>query len=157
MERQEPKFDSDPADFEFRPGPRHGPGVPPRRPRTDRLALKIGLAVGAGVLAALLIFNAYERFQARRDAERAMQQLQQEFVKLDREMAAAMLKAAPAKAQTAVSKPVPPGYRCAGSALLHRDGNSWVQITARSNHVFCPHGGTVADCYQVTPRSVGCS
>ena len=47
------------------------------------------------------------------------------------------------------------GYRCTGGTLLYRDGNSWTQITARSNHAYCP-GTSVEDCYPVTPRSVGC-
>lgn len=158
MERHEPTFDSDPRHVESSPMPRRDPPPPPppHLSRSDGFAWKIGLAVGAGVLVALLIFNAYERVQARRDAARAMQELQQEFVNLDREMAAAMVKAASARQRESAVRPTPPGYRCAGAALLHRDGNGWVQVTERSNHVYCPHGGSVADCYPVTPRSVGC-
>lgn len=150
MERQEPTFGSDLSEV----GDRQVSYGPPRRPAsrsTDQLPWKIGVAVGVGVLVALLLFNAYERYQARRDAQEAIQVFSKEMQKLERELAAA-------RPSTPVRtiKPVPPGYRCSGGALLYREGNTWLQITVRSNHVYCPHGGTVADCYQVTPQSVGC-
>ena len=114
------------------------------------------MAVGIGVLAALLIFNAYERHQARRDAEEALRLIQHETAKLEREMQAAIRTATvPPSRPAPFIHPIPPGYRCTGGTLLYRDGNSWTQITARSKHVYCP-GSSVEDCYPVTPRSVGC-
>ena len=156
MERQEPRFDKDMKDVAFRPRSYRGPSQRPASPSSEGFAWKIGLAVGGGVLAALLIFNAYERHQARRDIEEAVRVLEQESAKLEREMQAAVRSvAAPPPRPMPVIHPVPPGYRCAGGTLLYRDGNSWTQITARSNHVYCPGSG-VEDCYPVTPRSVGC-
>src|SRR5690606_29934104 len=159
MERQEPRFDKDMQDVEFRPRTYRGPSLPSPSRDNDAFAWKIGVAVGIGVLAALLIFNAYERYQARRDAEQALQVLKQETAKLEREAQAALRAVAvPPPRPVAVIHPVPPGYRCAGGTLLHRDGNSWTQITARSNHIYCPLDGKSADdCYPVTPRSIGCS
>lgn len=156
MERQEPRFDKDMKDVEFRPRTYRGPSLPSASHRNEGFAWKIGVAVGIGVLAALLIFNAYERHQARRDAEAAVRLIQQETAKLEREMQAAIRTATVRPPRPApVLHPIPPGYRCTGSTLLYRDGNSWTQITARSNHIYCPGSG-VEDCYSVTPRSVGC-
>ena len=159
MERQEPRFDKDMKDVEFRPRSYRGPSQPPASHRNEGFAWKIGVAVGVGVLAALLIFNAYERRQARRDAEEAVRLIQQETAKLEREMQAAIRTATvPPPRPAPVIHPLPPGYRCTGGTLLYRDGNSWTQITARSNHVYCPlDGKSVDDCYPVTPRSVGCT
>ena len=108
MERQEPRFDKDMKDVEFRPRTYRGPSLPSASHRNEGFAWNIGVAVGIGVLAALLI-----------------------------------------------SHPVPPGCRCAGGTLLYRDGNVWAQITARSNHVYCPDAA-IENCYPVTPRSVRC-
>ena len=158
MERQEPRFDKDMKDVEFRPRSYRGPSQPPASHSNEGFAWKIGVAVGVGVLAALLIFNAYERHQARRDAEEAVRLIQQETAKLEREMQAAVRTATvPPPRPAPVIHPIPPGYRCTGGTLLYRDGNGWTQITARSNHVYCPlDGKSVDDCYPVTPRSVGC-
>ena len=156
MERQEPRLDKDMKDVEFRPRSYRGPSRPSSSPSNEGFAWKIGVAVGGGVLAALLIFNAYERHQARRDVEEAVRLLEQESAKLDHEMQAAVRSvAAPPPRSVPVIHPVPPGYRCAGDTLLYRDGDSWTQITTQSNHVYCPGAG-VEDCYSVTPRSVGC-
>lgn len=156
MERQEPRFDKDMKDVEFRPRSYRGPSLPSASHRNEGFAWKIGVAVGVGVLAALLIFNAYERHQARRDVEEALRLIQQETAKLEREMQATIRTgAAPPPRLAPVIHPIPPGYRCAGGTLLYRDGNGWTQITARSNHIYCPGSG-VEDCYPVTPRSVGC-
>lgn len=159
MERQEPRFDKDMKDVEFRPRSYRGPSRPSSSHSSEGFAWKIGVAVGVGVLAALLIFNAYERHQARRDAEEAVRLIQQETAKLEREMQAAIRTAAvPPPRPAPVIHPIPPGYRCTGGTLLYRDGNGWTQITARSNHVYCPlDGKSVDDCYPVTPRSVGCT
>jgi hypothetical protein len=159
MERQEPRFDKDMQDVEFRPRAYRGPSLPASVRDNDGFAWKIGVAVGIGVLAALLIFNAYERYQARRDAEQVLHVLKQETAKLEREIQAAVRPVtAPAPHTAPARYPMPPGYRCTGGTLLYRDGSSWTQITARSHHIYCPHDGTsVNDCYPVTPRSVGCS
>lgn len=158
MERQEPRFDKDMKDVEFRPRTYRGPSLPPGSRRNESFAWRIGVAVSIGVLAALLIFNAYERHQARRDAEEALRLIQQETAKLEREMQAAVRTAIiPPPRLAPVIHPIPPGYRCASGTLLYRDANSWIQVTARSNHVYCPlDGRSVDDCYPVTPRSVGC-
>jgi len=107
---------------------------------------------------ALLLFNAYERRQARRDAEEALRVVSAEMRRLERELGVPAVDTRPVRhaPPARIVYPVPPGYRCSGGALLHRAGNSWTQVTARSNHVYCPHVGTVADCYPVTPQSVGC-
>lgn len=157
MERQEPRFDKDMKDVEFRPRSYRGPSQPSPSGSSEGFAWRIGVAVGVGVLAALLIFNAYERHQARRDVEEAVRVLELENAKLEREMQAAVRSVAvPPSRPVPIIHPVPPGYRCTGGTLLYRDGNGWIQITARSNHVHCPDTG-IEDCYQVTPRSVGCS
>ena len=158
MERQEPRFDKDMKDVEFRPRTYRGPSLSTAPHGNEGFAWKIGVAVGVGVLAALLIFNAYERHQARRDAEEAVRLLQQETAKLEREMQVAIHTATfPPPRPAPAIHPIPPGYRCTSGTLLYRDGNSWTQITARSNHVYCPQDGkSVDDCYPVTPRSVGC-
>jgi type II secretory pathway pseudopilin PulG len=158
MERQEPRFDKDMQDVEFRPRSYRGPALSSHARDSDSFAWKIGVAVGIGVLAALLIFNAYERYQARRDAEQVLQALKQETAKLEREMQAAVRTVAvPPSRPVAVIYPVPPGYRCTGGTLLYRDGSGWAQITARSNHIYCPpYGNSEDDCYPVTPASVGC-
>lgn len=89
-------------------------------------------------------------------SKKAVRVLEQEKAKLEREMQAAVRSVAvPPPRPVPVIHPIPPGYRCAGGMLLYRDGNSWTQITARSNHVYCPRT-RVEDCYPVTPRSVGC-
>lgn len=159
MERQEPTFGSDLKDVEFRPRAYRGPSRPQTRSVDASLSWKIAVGVGVGVFAALLLFNAYERYQARRDAEVALKVMQAELTKLERQLAnsAPVIRPQPQPRRTTVAvKPVPPGYRCVGRTLLRREGNNWTQITARSNHIYCPPGGTVKDCYQVTPSSVGC-
>lgn len=158
MERQEPTFGSESADVEIPPDRGHRPAYRPPARQGDHLAWKIGLAVGVGVLAALLLFNAYERRQARHDAEEALRVVSAEMRRLERELGVPAVDTRPVRhaPPARIVYPVPPGYRCSGGALLHRAGNSWTQVTARSNHVYCPHGGTVADCYPVTPQNVGC-
>lgn len=83
MERQEPRFDKDMQDVEFRPRAYRGPSLSAPSRDNDGFAWKLGVAVGIGVLAALLIFSAYERYQARRDAEQALQVLKHEAAKLE--------------------------------------------------------------------------
>src|SRR5690606_540124 len=137
MERQEPTFGSDVSEVEFR---RDAECRPPRRPpprSNDSLPWKIGVAVGAGVLVALLLFNAYERYQARRDAEGAARVFNEEMKKLERQLAASM-PAAPAPRPATRARtvhPLPPGYRCSGGALLHQSGSSRKSTRLNSSHV----------------------
>lgn len=160
MEREEPKFTgADLSDVEFRPRSYRGPSHPERRSSSDGFAWKIGVSVGIAVLAALLIFNAYERHQARKDAEQVMLVLKKEMAAAENESVqalAALTRQYAAPAAPAI-KPVPPGFRCTNGILLMREANGWTQITARSRQIYCPHGGTVDDCYLVSPRSVGCT
>jgi len=60
MELQEPRFEKEMKDVEFRPRSYRGPSLPAPSRDNDGFAWKIGVAVGIGVFAALLIFNAYE-------------------------------------------------------------------------------------------------
>lgn len=115
MERQEPRFDKDMKDVEFRPRSYRGSSQSSLSHSSEGFAWKIGVAVGVGVLAALLIFSAYKRHQARRDVEAAMRVLEQENAKLESEMPAAVRSVAvPPPQPVAVIHPVPPSYRCAG-------------------------------------------
>jgi len=160
MEREEPKLTStDLTDVEFQRRSYRGPSRPERPSNSDGFAWKIGVSVGIAVLAALLIFNAYERHQARKDAEKAMLVFKNEMAAAERESAQAL--AALGRKYTApaapIIKPIPPGFRCTNGILLMREANGWTQITARSRQIYCPHGGTVDDCYPVSPRSVGCT
>lgn len=108
------------------------------------------------MLSALLIFNAYERAQARRDAAEAMQYLQHALNKAERELAATVRPVASVAASRAMRvHPLPPGYRCSGGTLLTRQEGGWMNVTARHNHWHCPDQ-TQANCYPLTPRSVGC-
>lgn len=159
MEREEPRFsETDLSDVEFRPRSYRGSSLPQRRSDADGLAWKIGVSVGIAVLAALLIFNAYERRQARKDAEQALLLLNQAVADAEKQstQAVAALSRQYAPPVTPAIYPVPPGFRCTNGTLLKREVNGWTQITARSRQIYCPHGGSVEDCYPVTPRSVGC-
>ena len=132
MERQEPRFDKDMKDVEFRPRIYRGPSQPSASHRDEGFAWKIGVAVGVGVLVALLIFNAYERHQARRDAEEALRLIQQETAKLEREMQAAIrTTTVPHPRPARVIHPIPPGYRCTGGTLLQPASSSATTPTAR--------------------------
>ncbi len=53
MERQEPRFDKDMQDVEFRPRFYRGPSIQFPSRDNDGFAWKIGVAVGIGVLAAI--------------------------------------------------------------------------------------------------------
>lgn len=161
MEREEPKMGKvAPEDLVFRQRHHHGRAVRGASPAStvDGLVWKLGIAVGAGVLAALLIFNAYERMQARRDAEAAARYLEQELKQMEKQLSSAVAR--PADLQAAVEPhpmhPLPPGYRCSGGTLLTRQNGGWMNITERHNHWYCPESGRQQDCYRVTPRSVGC-
>ena len=75
MERQGARFDKDMQDVEFRPHSHCGLSLLSSSRDNDRFAWKLGFAVGISVLAALLIFGAYERHQARRDAKPVLRAL----------------------------------------------------------------------------------
>lgn len=165
MEREEPTIGKvDPADLEFRPRSYRGPSRPQLQQQSaaDRLAWKLGVAVGVGVLMALLIFNAYERYQTRRDLEETARYLEAQIKKSEKELAAATAEAVQSFSTPVRSHPrqtvhpLPPGYRCSGATLLTRQNGGWMNITERHNHWYCPEGGKQSDCYRVTPRSVGC-
>lgn len=165
MEREEPKMgEVEPEDLVFRPrhhNARPQRAVPPAS-SADGLVWKLGLAVGLGVLAALLIFNAYERMQARRDAEAAIRYLEQGLKQMEKDVgaqAAALVRQVPSAAPRASHSvhPLPPGYRCSGGTLLKRQDGGWMDITERNNHWYCPETGRSDDCFRVTPRSVGCT
>lgn len=159
MKREEPKLTStDLSDVEFRPRGYRGPTRPDPYSSSDGLAWKIGVSVGIAILAALLIFNAYERNQARKDAEQAMLALNKVLADADKESAQALRSLGRQYAQPTAPaiKPIPPGYRCTNGVLLYHEGTTWTQITTRSRHMYCPGGG-VGNCFYVTPRSVGCT
>ena len=165
MEREEPKFGKVvPEDLEFRPRHHHGRAsrAAPAASSVDGLAWKLGVAVGLGVLAALLIFNAYERMQARRDAEAAVRYLEQGLKQMEKDMIAQAAALTPQVAVSPGPTPyqvhrLPPGYRCSGGTLLKRHNGGWMDITERNNHWYCPETGRQQDCFRVTPRSVGCT
>ena len=159
MDREEPKFsDKDVSDMELRPRGYRGPSRPERRARTDGLAWKMGVSIGIAVLAALLIFNAYERYQARKDLEQVVLELNKSLAVAENQSAQAVAEVRRQFSPPAAPliKPVPPGFRCSNGVLLKRDPSGWTQITSRSRQLYCPPDGTVDDCYAVTPRSVGC-
>ena len=162
MEREEPRLGKvDPADLEFRPRSYRGPSRPQAQSPSaaDRLAWKLGVAVGFGVLMALLIFNAYERYQTRRDLEEAARYIDAEIKKSEKELATALqdLSAPVRSLPRQTVHPLPPGYHCSGVTLLTRQNGGWMNITERHNRWYCPEGGKQSDCYRVTPRSVGCA
>lgn len=161
MEREEPTFGKvDPADLEFRPRVYRGPSRSHARNHdADGLPWKIGVAVGIAVLTALILFNLYERAQVRRDAEAIARALQLETQKMEAELRRSIPVYQRPSQDTHVAptpvRPIPPGFRCMDGALLTRENGGWVQVTSRSPRLYCP-GGSVSECYRVTPRSVGC-
>ena len=115
MERQEPRFDKDIKDVEFRSRSYRCTTLPSSALDNYGFAWKIGVAVGIGVLAALLISNAYERYPTRRDAEQVLQALKHETVRRESEARATVRSVAvPMPRPANVIYLVPLGYRCAG-------------------------------------------
>jgi len=122
--------------------------------------------IAGGVLMALLAWRSIEQYL-----------LRQELEELGRETAA-MLKPAlapqtergqasarvrrtrPAYDQTLSSptrRALPEGYRCvAGTVIYTAHDGAMRNITARSNHWYCPPGGRGEDCWKLTPAAVGC-
>jgi hypothetical protein len=117
------------------------------------------LKIAGGVVLGLLIWNAFERYQHRRAIEEGMKELQRIAADPD----PMGWRAAAAQRQNATNrpvanslKPIPPGFRCEQGALLKRIEGGWMQVTSRHNEWYCPHGGTVDDCYRVSAASTGC-
>lgn len=122
------------------------------------------LKIAGGVLLALLIWNALGRYQERKAMEHFTAEMERIAADPDplgwRAMAAnkqATRQRGTRTQDVSSKKPIPPGYRCMDGALLKNDNDAgWSQVTSRDNHWYCPHGGTVNDCYHITPTSVGC-
>jgi hypothetical protein len=118
------------------------------------------LKVAGGIVLGLFVWTGIERYQQRRAFEAAMQEL--ERISADPDPMGIRRKIERNQAEQrrlAVAqrpKPVPGGFRCVEGSLLKRIDGGWMQVTSRHNEWFCPHGGTVNDCYQVTAKSVGC-
>lgn len=117
------------------------------------------LKIAGGVVLGLLFWNVFERYQQRRDMEEVSRQLQLATAELEangRRAAANNRQNASRRAAANSPKPVPPGFRCAGGTLLKRIEGGWMQVTDRHHEIYCPHGGTVDDCYRVSAQSTGC-
>jgi hypothetical protein len=124
--------------------------------KDDYLVLKIA----GGVVLGLLIWNAFERYQQRKALEAGVAELARISADPDPLGWNAAIQSQKRKEQVrraaSAPKPVPPGFRCMDGALLKRIDNGWIQITSRHNEWYCPPGGSVQDCFQVTEKSVGC-
>jgi len=117
------------------------------------------LKIAGGVLLALVLWNGFERYQQRKAIEEAMKEFQRIAADPDPlgwRAAAASRQKAPERATGPTVHPVPPGFRCTDGALLKQVAGGWMQVTSRHNEWYCPHGGTVADCYGVSVESTGC-
>lgn len=113
--------------------------------------------IAVGVVLGLLVWNGIEQYQRRKAVEEAMLEIQRIAADPDPlgwRAAAARQKANKVTAQS--FKAVPPGFRCEQGVLLKRVNEGWTQVTSRSNEWYCPHGGTVDDCYRVSVETVGC-
>lgn len=117
------------------------------------------LKIAGGVVLGLLVWNVFDRYQQRRDMEEVSRQFQLATAELEansRQAAANARQNATRRAVANSRKPVPEGFRCAGGTLLKRIEGGWMQVTDRHNEWYCPHGGTVDDCYRVSAQSTGC-
>lgn len=134
MDREEPKISKpDMADLEFRPTGYRGPTRP--SVSHDGLVWKLSLGIGIAVLAALLLFNAYERHQDRKDAEVMLQQelKRQEMERIEDER---FLKENPPVRVIRVGSPpaehhlapLRPGERCIHGERFLRIENGWQQL-----------------------------
>ena len=117
--------------------------------------------VAGGVLLGLIAWNAIEGYQQRKALEEGLRELNRVAAEPDpmgwRAAAAANARQnAPNRAVTNSLKPVPPGFRCTGGTLLKRIDGGWMQVTDRHHEIYCPHGGTVDDCYRVSAATTGC-
>ena len=119
------------------------------------------LKIATGVVLGLLVWNVFDRYQQRRDIEEGLKELQRvaadpDPLELRAAAAASPSQNAPSRSVSNSPKPVPPGFRCAGGTLLKRIEGGWMQVTDRHHEIYCPHGGTVDDCYRVSAQSTGC-
>ena len=119
------------------------------------------LKIAGGVVLGLLAWSAFERYQQRRALEEGLRELQRIAADPDpmglRAAAAARERHnAGNRAVAPAHKPIPPGFRCEQGTLLKRVEGGWMQVSARHNEWYCPHGGTVDDCYRVSVESTGC-
>jgi len=117
------------------------------------------LKIAGGVVLGLLVWNAFERYQRQKALEEGLRELQRIAADPDPlgwRAEAARRQQAASRAEVDVIKPVPPGFRCEGGTLLKRIDGGWMQVTDRHNEWYCPHGGTVNDCYRVSAKSTGC-
>lgn len=119
------------------------------------------LKIAAGVLLGLIAWNAIERHQQQKAMEDGLRELNR--IAADPDPMGLRAAATANAGQNATNrdlsnslKPVPPGFRCEGGTLLKRIEGGWMQVTERNNEWYCPHGGTVDDCYRVSAASTGC-
>lgn len=130
MERREPEFSPD-EPIEFRPRSYRGPSQVTQH-QDQYLILKISIGAGLGLLIALLIFNAYDRYQDRKDAELALKQLSAEFARQRAEderflREHPIVQPRPAEIRQA-PRPLAPDERCIGGDRLRRINNGWQQL-----------------------------
>lgn len=134
MGRQEPTISKpDMADMEFRPTSYRGPTRPPAT--NDGIVWKLSLGIGIAVLAALLLFNAYERHQDRKDAETALRDVARElerqriederFLKENPPVRVIRVGAPPTERPR---MPLRSGERCIQSERFKRLNNGWQQL-----------------------------
>ena len=116
------------------------------------------LKIAGGVVLGLLVWSAFERYQQRIAIEQGMRELQR--IADDPDPMGIQARIARERAAENATrpriKPVPPGFRCLQGTLLKQADGGWMQVTARHNEWYCPHGGTVDDCYRVSAESTGC-
>lgn len=130
MERREPEFSPD-EPIEFRPRSYRGP-TRQQRSQDEYFYLKVSVGVGLAVLVALLIFNAFDRYQDRKDAEFALKQLRAELAhqnaedeKFIREHSIIQPYATPERAKP---RPLAPDERCINGDRLRRVNGGWQQL-----------------------------
>ncbi|GGD52488.1 hypothetical protein [Pseudoxanthomonas indica] len=130
MERREPTFEPD-EPIEFRPRSYRGPSSPVRN-RDEYLVLKVSTGTGLGFLIALLVYNAFDRYQDRKDAEFALKQLSTELARQNaederflRENSINAPTRAPARQ---LLRPLAPDERCIKGDRFKRIDRGWVQI-----------------------------
>jgi len=133
MDKKEPTLSKpDMADLEFRPTSYRGP----TRPTTNNegLVWKLSVGVGTAVLTALLIFNAYERYQDRKDAEAAMRMLNAELARQRTEDERFLREHAPVRTlqipatPPTYKRPLSTGERCMRGERFKRIENGWQQL-----------------------------
>lgn len=130
MERREPEFSPD-EPIEFRPRAYRGPTRPTSH-NDEYFYIKLSVGIGVAVLVALLIFNAFDRYQDRKDAEFALTQLKGELAqqriedeRLLRQIPA--LRTVPAQPPL-YRRPLAPQERCINGDRFMRVSNGWQQL-----------------------------